>query len=108
MKIQISFKYKDKKYQYTIDENDIDMTHYDTSWDWWVGENDNEIHYPIKGEEDEMNFEITADKKFITDNSGKEHEIISGDSLYINIYENVDADIFCDQICEEDIEILYA
>lgn len=108
MKIQISFKYKDKKYKYTIDENDLDMGHYAEMWDWWTSENNNEIHYPAKDEEYEMNFEVTADKKFITDTNGEEHAIICGEGLYINIYENVDADQYCDQIFAEDIEILYA
>ena len=41
MKIQINFEYNGVKYRKTIDENDIDMAHYDDIWDCWFGENDN-------------------------------------------------------------------
>jgi hypothetical protein len=108
MKIQISFNYKDKDYKYTIDEDDVDMTHYDEIWDWWVGENDNEVVYPLKDGDDELNFEITADKKFITNADGELCEMICGDGLYVNVYENVDTDEYCDQIFDWNIEILYA
>lgn len=108
MKIQISFNFKDKEYKYTIDEDNVDMSHYEEIWDWWVGENDNEVIYPLKDGDDELNFEITADKKFITNADGEICEVICGNNLYVNVYENVDADEYGDQIFDCGIEILYA
>lgn len=107
MKIQVRFYYK-KEYQFTIDENDIDMTHYDEIWDYWVGENDNELNdkfYVDKDEENERVFEISAKKHFFDD--GK--ECISGDGLYVNIYANNNEDETENVVNPNEIpEILYA
>lgn len=105
MKIQINFEYNSVKYRQTIDEKDVDMGHYDDMWDWWFGENDNElanIHYIEKDNKNELIFEVTADKKWIAE---KNDYIISGDGLYINVYENNYEDDFCAQI--EEVEVLY-
>lgn len=105
MKLQISFTYDGVKYRQTIDENDIDMAHYDDIWDCWFGENDNELadrHYKDK-DENELVFEVTADKKWVDE---KNDYIISGEGLYINVYKNNYEDDFCAQI--EDVEVLYA
>lgn len=106
MKIQINFEYNGVKYRQTIDENDIDMAHYDDIWDWWFGENDNELadrHYKDKDDEHELVFEVTADKKWMDE---KNDYIISGEGLYINVYKNNYEDDFCTQI--EDVEVFYA
>lgn len=105
MKIQINFEYNGVKYRQTIDENDIDMTHYEDMWDWWFGENDNELadrHYKDKDDEYELVFEVTADKKWIDE---KNYYIMSGECLYINVYKNNYADNLCEQI--DDVEVLY-
>lgn len=107
MKIQVSFNYNSVPYKFTIDENDIDMTHYDDIWDYWIGENDNELNgkrYVDKDEEHELIFEFTSNKVWIEE---KQDYIISGDEIYVNVYENTFEDDYCDQIIE-DIEVLYA
>ena len=43
MKIQITFTYNNVKYRKTINENSIDMQHYDEIWDTWFGENETEL-----------------------------------------------------------------
>ena len=104
MNIIISFRYRSKKYQYTINDDMVDMTHYDDIWDFWVSENDNEYqYYNIKNEEEELVFEVTAHKKF-TD-GGK--ELISGDGIYINAYANTYADDCMEIINGDEIEVLY-
>lgn len=108
MKLQISFIYDGVKYRQTIDENDIDMEHYDDIWDWWFGENSNELadrHYIDKDDENELIFEVTADKKWIDE---KNDSIISADNIYINVYENTYEDDYCTQIDIDEIEVLYA
>ena len=107
MKIQISFKYKDKNYQYEIDDRKIDMNHYDKLWDWWETESTSQIANNPKYSERDIIFEFTGNKKLVTRMGGEEYEIISGEGLYINVYESLDADDFCDQILAKDIEILY-
>lgn len=107
MKIQVRFYY-DREYQFTIDENKIDMNHYDEIWDYWIGENDNELNdksYVDKDEENEKVFEITANKHFFDDDK----ECISGDGMYINIYANNDEDVPDDLILlNKKHEVLYA
>lgn len=104
MNIIISFNYRSKKYQYTINDCLIDMTHYDDVWDFWVGENNNDNqYYDFKNEEQELVFEVTANKKF-TDNN---KELISGDGIYINVYANIYADEYMDIINRDEIEVLY-
>ena len=108
MKIQINFEYNGVKYRQTIDENDIDMAHYDDMWDWWFGENENELadrHYIDKDEENELIFEVTADKKWIDE---KNDYIVCADNIYINVYKNNYEDDYCAQIETKDIEVLYA
>lgn len=107
MKIQVRFYY-DREYQFTIDENDIDMTHYDEDWDYWIGENDNELndkYYVDKDEENERVFEISAKKHFF--DNGK--ECISGDGMCINIYTNNNEDVPDNLILlNKKHEVLYA
>lgn len=104
MEIVIEFKYRNKAYQYTIREDMVDMGHYDEIWDYWFGENDNEYgYYDCQDEEDELVFEVTANKKFTDD--GK--ELISGDGLYINVYENVHEDDYIDVLRGDEINVLY-
>ena len=108
MKLQISFTYDGVKYRQTIDENDIDMGHYDDIWDWWFGENKNELadrHYINKSDMDELVFEVTADKKWIEE---KDDYIICGEGIYINVYPNIYEDDYCDIIENNEIEVLYA
>lgn len=107
MKLQISFEYENVKYRYTIDEQDIDMEHYDDMWDYWIGENGNELadrHYIDKDEENELIFEVTANKKYIEENDAV---IICGEEIYINVYPNTYEDDYVEQINTEDIEVLY-
>ena len=104
MDIVIRFRYRRKDYQYTINNSMVDMTHYDELWDFWVGENDNNIQYPeVKDEVKAKLFEITAHKRFTDD--GK--ELISGDGIYINVYANIYADDYVEVIKEDKIEVLY-
>lgn len=108
MKLQISFTYDGVKYRQTIDENDIDIEHYDYMWDWWFGENDNELanlHYIKKDNENELIFEVTADKKWVEE---KDDYIICGEGIYINVYPNTYEDNYCAQIDTNEIEVLYA
>lgn len=104
MDIVIRFRHRRKEYEYTINSDMVDMTHYDKIWDFWVGENDNNIQYPeVKDEAKERLFEITAHKRFTDD--GK--ELISGDGIYINVYANAYAEEYMEVIKEDKIEVLY-
>lgn len=107
MKLQISFAYNNTKYQYTINETDIDYKHYDDCWDWWIGENSNELNrkgYIDKDDENEMVFEIVANKHFRDENDT--NGIITGEDMFINVYENNYEDNYYDVIY--DVEVLYA
>lgn len=109
MKIQITFTYKGVKYRKTINENEIDMQHYDELWDTWFGENENELadrHYEEKDDETEMVFEVTADKKCVNDEYGL--YVICGEGIYINVYPNTYRDDYVEQINADEIEVLYA
>lgn len=108
MKLQISFTYDGVKYRQTIDENDIDIEHYDYMWGWWFGENSNELanlHYIEKDNENELIFEVTADKKWVEE---KNDYIICGEGIYINVYQNTYEDNYCAKIDTNEIEVLYA
>lgn len=109
MKIQITFTYNGVKYRKTINENEIDMEHYDEIWDTWFGENENELadrHYEEKDDETEMVFEVTADKKCVNDEYGL--YVICGEGIYINVYPNAYRDDYVEQINADEIEVLYA
>lgn len=54
MKIQISFKYNENDYCYTVDEEEVDMESYDTSWD-----------FDFHAYHDKLLFRVVADKRFI-------------------------------------------
>ena len=97
MKLIVSFTYKSVKYRFTISEDDIDMTHYEDLWDYWLGENDNELLHSDNEDGDGLVFEITGNKLFV---SNDEEPIISGNGIYINVYDNVDADDYTDQITD--------
>ena len=43
MKIQITFTYNNVKYRKTIDENNVDMEHYEYLWDYWFGYSANNL-----------------------------------------------------------------
>lgn len=104
MSIIIEFEYRNKEYRYTINDDMVDMNHYDVVWDYWFYENDNENqYYDIQDEENELVFEVTANKRFVDE----EKELIDGSGIYINVYENVDADDFSDTIKGSDINVLY-
>lgn len=108
MKIQITFTYKGVKYRKTINENEIDMQHYDEIWDTWFGENENELadrHYEEKDDETEMVFEVTADKKCVNNEYGL--YVICGEGIYINVYPNCYRDDYVEQINADEIEVLY-
>ena len=108
MKIQITFTYNNVKYRKTINENSIDMQHYDDIWDTWFGENENELadrHYEEKDDETEMVFEVTADKKCVNDEYGL--YVICGEGIYINVYPNCYRDDYVEQINADEIEVLY-
>lgn len=95
MTMQVYFEYDGNNYSYTISDKDIDMTHYDEIWDYWVGGDENS---------NEKVFEITAHKIFTED--GK--EIPSGKGIYINVYENIDSDEVIEIIDSEDIMVIYS
>lgn len=104
MTMTISFDYKGKNYEFEVSDDMVDMTHYDVVWDYWFYENDNLInYYDIKDEEEELVFEITADKVFF---NGK--DLIGDNNIYINVYENVNADDYIDQIRKENIETKFS
>lgn len=70
MKIQISFKYNENDYCYTVDEEEVDMESYDTSWD-----------FDFHAYHDKLLFRVVADKRFI---DGK--EIISSNNMRILVF----------------------
>lgn len=70
MKIQISFKYNENDYCYTVDEEDVEMDAYDTTWD-----------FDFNAHQDKLTFRVVADKCFI---NGK--EIISADNMRILVF----------------------
>lgn len=100
MKLIVSFTYYSVKYRFTINEDDIDKTHYEDLWDYWVGENDNELVHSDNdnNDEDGLVFEITGNKLFV---SKDEEPIISGNGIYINVYDNEDADDYTCQITSD-------
>lgn len=104
MKLQISFDYNGATYQFTIDEAEIDMNHYDEIWDYWCDENENELASAMfhRDKDNCVVFEVTADKKWIEEKQGY---IISGENIYINVYKNIYDDDYCAQI--EKVEVLY-
>ena len=109
MKIQITFTYNNVKYRQTIDENNVDMERYEDIWDYWFGENDNELakrHYKEKDDEDELVFEVTANKKCVNDKYGL--YVICGEGIYVNVYANAYSDDYYEQIHTDEIEVLYA
>ena len=73
--IVVSFEYSGEKFEERIYIDDVDLTHYDTLWDWWF-KSDNK-KFP------DLNFELTANK----DDDGN----ISSDGMYINVYEDEDS-----------------
>lgn len=70
MKIQIAFNYGGVDYQYTVDEDDVEMEAYDTTWD-----------FDFHGHQDKLTFRVVADKCFI---DGK--EFITADNLRILVF----------------------
>ena len=84
--IDVLFRLNSKTYCERVYLDQIDTTHYDTLWDWWFSESEGD---KITSESGHI-FEITADK-------GDNGEITTN-NMYINVYENVDADDWFCQI----------
>lgn len=84
--IDVLFKLNSKMYCERIYLDQIDMTHYDTLWDWWFTAKKNGPDVP----ESEPIFEITAEK----DENGE----ITTNNMYINVYANSDVDDWSCQI----------
>lgn len=70
MKIQITFNYNGVDYRYTVDEEDVEMDAYDTTWD-----------FDFKAHQDKLIFRVVGDKRFI---DGK--EIITPDNMRILVF----------------------
>lgn len=70
MKIKITFKYDGVDYQYTVDEEDVEMEAYDTTWD-----------FDFHAHQDKLIFRVVGDKRFI---DGK--EIITADNIHILVF----------------------
>lgn len=70
MKIQITFNYDGVDYRYTVNEDDVDMEAYDTTWD-----------FDFHAHQDKLIFRVVGDKLFI---DGK--EIISADNMRILVF----------------------
>lgn len=82
--IDVLFRLNSKTYCERVYFDQVDMSHYDTLWDWWFSakKNDKDVS------DAELVFEITAEK-------GDNGEI-STNNMYINVYANEDAnDWFC-------------
>lgn len=73
--IVVKFEFLGESFEERIYVDDIDLTHYDTCWDWWFSSRNK--NYP------DLNFELTADK----DDDGN----ISCEGMYVNVYENDDS-----------------
>lgn len=70
MKIQITFNYGGVDYRYTVNEDDVDMEAYDTTWD-----------FDFHAHQDKLIFRVVGDKRFI---NGK--EIITADNIRILVF----------------------
>lgn len=70
MKIQITFNYNGVDYHYTVNEDDVDMEAYDTTWD-----------FDFHANQDKLIFRVVGDKRFI---DGK--EIITADNIHILVF----------------------
>ena len=82
--IDVLFRFNSKTYCERVYIDQIDITHYDNLWDWWFSTKQNGKNIS----DAEPVFEITAEK----DNDGQ----ITTNNLYINVYENENAnDWFC-------------
>lgn len=74
--IELLFQYKNIWYCERIYLHNIDITHYEDLWDYWFSNS-------AEDQEPDLTFEVTANK---------EHGQLTLDGLYINVYENSDAD----------------
>ena len=70
MKIQVTFNYDGVDYCYTVDEEDVEMDAYDTTWD-----------FDFNAHQDKLIFRVVGDKRFI---DGK--EIITADNIHILVF----------------------
>lgn len=70
MKIKITFNYNGVDYRYTVDEEDVEMDAYDTTWD-----------FDFNAHQDKLIFRVVGDKRFI---DGK--EIITADNIRILVF----------------------
>ena len=70
MKIQITFNYNGVDYRYTVDEEDVEMDAYDTTW-----------NFDFNAHQDKLIFRVVGDKRFI---DGK--EIITADNIRILVF----------------------
>lgn len=70
--ILVEFQYAGEIFTERIYIDQIDMTHYESCWDWWFGSQNEK--FP------KLNFELTADK----DENGN----ISCNNMYINVYKD--------------------
>lgn len=70
MKIQITFNYGGVDYRYTVNEDDVEMESYDTTWD-----------FDFHAHQDKLIFRVVGDKRFI---DGK--EIITADNIRILVF----------------------
>lgn len=101
--IKIGFTLDNTKFEYTIPYKDIDMKHYDNIWDYWVAENENKHKdaKPVPVGDDERVFEITADKAWNIANE----PVLTPNNIYINVYDNMDADDYSHIINTDEITI---
>lgn len=76
--IDVLFDYNGKTYCEPVYVDDIDLEHYDKVWDWWFRP------YVDGSSDDDLNFELTADKNPVG--------LWSMGNAYINVYKNVHAD----------------
>lgn len=106
MKIQITFKYNEVDYRYTIDEEDVNLDLIPKTWQVDLSSEDNEFA-PLKEKRGEgAEFRVIANKLLI---DGKEY--ISCDDLYILVYANYLTELPSDTIKNDDgknIDIQFA
>lgn len=72
--IRFEFPYISKRYEVSVPVSDIDTDHYEDVWEWWFQLPGKEEYFCISGDKNENNEPTTQ-------------------NVWIDCYENVDADV---------------
>lgn len=70
--IDVVFKFDGEIFAIRVHPVLIDMTHYDTLWDWWCGASNQSTKHP------DLNVEITGEKD--------DNDEVSTKGIYVNVY----------------------